>query len=377
MFDFPFTEASIGTSLYCLLYYLVIVILNYRDGLNPYSYEISLRKERWTILFIALFIITHCYKGDFFHLMHHVHNYSSIPGAYNFGEEIYHKIGLLVGRNYFLFRTLVWGGAFALFCLTAKRMGVSVYYVAVLLISTHPIIFSYARVTAAMAVYFFGLSFFCYPLKKQWLSYIIGVLIIGFSLEFHSSAIIMVIMTIFMVLPIRGWSIILVVILFYLFSDVFKDLLIDIAIDENTNATIANKIDVYSQRQIKHGPSGIITTTLEYASFYIPVVITTINIFKEDQFDYIPCSIFRLYKVTLGLILLSILFLFMGSTYVTFVYRVLFMSMIPLTIIIVYLYQSYLMSELHYKLCVLSGITYTTFMYLYTLYLTFLGSSNI
>ena len=45
MFDFPFTEASIGTSLYCLLYYLVIVILNYRDGLNPYSYEISLRKE--------------------------------------------------------------------------------------------------------------------------------------------------------------------------------------------------------------------------------------------------------------------------------------------------------------------------------------------
>jgi hypothetical protein len=193
MLDFPFTEASVGTSLYCLLYYIVLLIYNYEDGLHPYTYEISLRKEKLTLFFIALFVITHCYKGDFFHLMHHVHDYSSIPGSYNFGEEIYHKIGLLVGRNYLLFRTIVWGGAFTLFCLTAKRMEVSVYYTAVLLIATHPIIFSYARVTAAMAIYFFGLSFLCSPRGNNFISYILGALIICLSLNFHNSAIIMVI----------------------------------------------------------------------------------------------------------------------------------------------------------------------------------------
>lgn len=377
MFDFPFKEASVLTSVYCLVYYLILVCSNYQDGLSdPFINQVSLRKEKWTLFFIGLFIVTHCYKGDFFHMMEHVHNYSSIPGAYNFGEEIYHKIGLFVGKNYLLFRVIVWGGAFTLFCLTAKRMNVSIYFSAVLLIATHAIIFCYARVTAAMAIYFYGLSFLCVPFKNKWISYIIGVLVIYFSTYFHSSAIIMLIMTAMIFLPIRKWSILLLLVVFFLFSDVFKDMLMDIVMSENTDIVIANKIDTYSQRVVKHGLSGIINSTLEYASFYIPFIITTINIFNNDKFYSIPDSILRMYKVAAGLVLISLLFYFLGPSYVTFVYRVLFMSMIPITIIIVYLYQSDLMSNSHHKWCVFSGIIYSIVLYLYTIYLTSLSSSN-
>lgn len=376
MFDFPFNEASVVTSIYCFVYYLILVYSNYQDGLlEPFTYEISLKKEVLTLFFTGLFIITHCLEGDFFHLMHHINDYSFIPGSYNFGEEIYHKIAFCVEKNYFLFRVIVWGGAFCLFCLTAKRMTVSVYYSVVLLIATHIITFCYARATAAMAVYFFGLSFFCSPLRNKLISYIIGVLIISFSLKFHNSAIIMLVMTMMFFFPIRIWSIILVIIVFFLCSNIFKDLLMEIVLSENTDSIIANKIDMYSQRQIKHGLSGIINRILQYASFYIPFIISTINIFRDDNFDFIPTSILRMYKVASGLVLLSLLFYFLGPSFVTFVYRVLFMSMIPITIVVVYLYQSDLMSNSHYRWCVFSGIIYSVDMYLYVTYVTSLSSS--
>ena len=375
MFDFPFHEATVGTSVFCLIYYLVLVRSNYRDGLlDPFAYEISLKKEVLTIFLLGVFTITHCLEGDFFHLMHHVYDYSFVPGSYNFGEEIYHKIAFFVDKNYFLFRTIVWGGAFCLFCLTAKRMNVSVYYSVVLLIATHIITFCYARATAAMAVYFFGLSFLCSPLKNKLISYILGILIIYFSLKFHSSAIVMLIMGIMIIVPIRRWSIIFVIIAFFLLSNIFKDLLLEIASSENTDAIVANKIDYYSQRVVKHGLSGIINSALQYASFYIPFVIATIDIFNDDNFDSIPTSIYRMYKVASGFVLSSLLFYFLGPSFITFVYRVLFMSMIPMTIVVVYLYQSGFMSNSHYRWCVFSGIIYNVVMYLYVIYVTSLSS---
>lgn len=378
MFDFPFKEASIVTSVYCLVYYLILVFANYQDGLrDPFINEISERKEKLALFFVCFFIITHCYNGDFFHLMHRVYEYSSIPEAYNFGEEIYHKIGLAVGKNYFFFRSIIWGGAFSLFCLTAKRMNVSVYFSAILLIATHPIIFSYARATAAMAVYFYGFSFLCVPFRNKLVSYIIGVLIIYFSTYFHRSATIMLIMTAMIYIPIRKWSIILIVIAFFGFSNVFKEMLMNIAMSENTDIEVSNKIVAYSQRSFKHGLSGIINSTLEYASFYIPFIIVTINILNNDKFYRIPNYIFRMYKVAAGFVLISLLFFFLGPSYVTFVYRVLFMSMIPITIVIVYLYQSDLLSNTHHKWCVFSGIIYSIVLYLYSIYLTYLSSINI
>ena len=375
MFDFPFTEASIGTSVYCLVFYLLLVLLNYRDCLyEPFEYEVSLKKEKLTLFLIGVFFITHCYKGDFFHMMQCVHEYISIPGYYNYGEDIYHKITLLVNKNYFLFRTIVWGGAFCLFCLTAKRMNVSVYCAAVLLIATHAITFGYARATAAMAVYFWGFSFICSPFKNKWISYIIGILIICLSLKFHNSAIIMLIMSVMIFLPINKWSIIFIVILFFVLSTVFKDLLMYTAMSDNFDTTIANKIDFYSNRVVFYGPSGIINKTLEYSSFYIPFIVVTLNIFNDGKIEIIPDCIYRMYKVACGFVLASLLFYFLGPSYITFVYRVLFMSMIPLTIVVVYLYQENLMSYSHYKWCVFPGVMYSIVLYLYTIYLTFLTS---
>lgn len=376
MFDFPVKEETVGTSLYCLLIYLLIVGKNYSQGLKfPYDRPVSKSTINWTLFFIGFFFVTHCLKGDFFHMMEHISNYSFIQGTYNYGEDIYPKIGLLVNKNYFLFRTIVWGGAFCLFCITAKRMNVPVYYAALLLLATHSIIFAYSRATAAMAVYFFGLSFLSNPIKnKKWLSYLLGCIIIYSSMEFHRSAIIMIIMTLMIFIPLRKWSFVLLLILIPLLTTVFKNFLMDFAIAESTDEMVAKKIQHYSEREVQYGISGVIISTLEYASFYIPFIFVSINILFKNIIKSIPISIIKLYKVACGLTLISVLFMLLGSTYITFAYRILFMSMIPMTLIVSKLYQCKLMSLKYYWICLGSGVVYALTKYVYVIYDVYVNS---
>lgn len=368
MFDFPVKESTIGTSLYCLIFYLAIIVSNYKYGLKyPFTHKVSESRQRWTIFLIGFFIVTHCLQGDFYSMMDYVHNYSSIAGAWNFGEEVYHKIGLGVGKNYFLFRTIVWGGSFFLFCMTAKRMNVSVYFASILLLATHVIIFSYARATSAMAIYFFGLSFLCRPLKPKLFSYIIGALIIYFSMEFHRSALIMAIMSVMILVPIKRWSIVLLLFLLPAMSILFSDILAGIAAD-GTNEVLAQKMEYYSEQEMRHGISGLLIMFLEYMSFYVPFILTAICVFSKGGIKKVPIEHLRMYKVAFGLIVVSLMFLFLGSSYTVYTYRVLFMSMIPLTILIVKLYQCNLMSRKYFSWCVLSGICYISVKYIYTIY---------
>ena len=365
MLDFPMHQSSVWTSLYCLFFYLLILL---RYGIkSPYSVPLSTSRKNWALFVMAFFLITHCMKGDFFHMMHYVYDYSQDYES-NFGEEIYSHIGLFVNKNYFLFRTIVWGGAFVLFCSTAKRLNISVYYAALLLLLTHSVVFAYARATAAMAVYFFGLSFLCKPLHRRWLSYAIAIILIVVSMAFHKSAVIMVVMTIMIFVPIRKWSVILLLLLLPALSMLFNKLLMVITMMETTDSAMAGKIEMYSERELVPGISGYLINTLEYASFYVPAILTSLCLLLKNRISYVSVDLLRMYKVTIGLVLVSVIFFLMGSSYVTFGYRILYMSMIPMTLVVVQLYQCNMMSRQFYLYCVYTGLSFMCVKYFYTVY---------
>lgn len=373
MFDFPMKEASIWTSLYCFIFFLIILWGNFRDGLKePFVRRINVAKQKRAYILICFFFITHCLRGDFFHFMENVHDYIFISGYYNYGEEIYQTIAKFVDKNYFLFRTIVWGGAFGLFCWTAKRLEVPIYYAVIFLFATHSIIFAYARATAAMAVYFFGLSFLIKPLNnKRWLGYILGVFLIYSSWNFHNSAIIMVIMTGMIIVPLRKWNMIVVVLMIPLFGVLLKEYLFLFA-EGTTNEILAAKITSYSEREIENGISGMIIKLFEYSSFYVPFVISSLCIFQKKKQSIIPSHIYNLYKVTFGLILVCTTFYFLGESFITFFYRILFMTMIPLSFIVVNLFQQNMMSRRQYIFCLLPGLMFLFLRYLYDVYVTYL-----
>lgn len=370
MFDFPFQEASVWTGLYCIIFYIILLFSNYKNSLNTNTISSNNSSKGFVIFLIGFFIVTHCSEGDFFNMQIGVYDYWEMKGhTYDIvKEEIYSKIALFVQGNYFLFRIIVWGGAFVLFCLTAKRMRVSVYHAAVLLIITHSLIFSYARCTLAMAIYFFGLSFLCRPFKFKLLSYALGILLIFYSLEFHTSAIFMAIMTFMIFLPINRWSLILILILIPFVSFILKDYFYLIMSSDMIDEVVAEKMQTYVEREKIQGIAAKIISFFEYMSFYIPFLLTSITLFSKRMYKKCSKEIFLFYKLTIGLVLSTIAFMFMGDMFYTFQYRVLFMSMIPLTIIVTKLYQSQLMTRKYFKWCVYSGIIFLMSKYMYIIY---------
>lgn len=372
--DFPFTESSIWTGLYCLFFYLFILILNYRRGVVNYGKISATHSFRVImLLLVCFFIITHCLKGDFFHLMEKVHDYVLIEGYYNYGEAVYPIIGDFVNNNYFLFRVIVWGGSFVLFLITSKRLDIDPYNAAMMLIMAHSIAFSYARASAAMALYFFGLSFLIKPAKHKLIGFIIGILLIVASVAFHRSALIMVLMTILLFVPINRWTITVFIVGFFILSGVFKEYFEIIAYSADIDDTVADKLQRYSERTINSGIASRMSSLFDYASFLIPSYISLVIILLNKKGRNIPIYYKKLNIISLGLVAVSVMFYFWGSSFVTFFYRILYMSMIPLTLSVCYMWNNRLITKKQMLICFLPGVFYNLFQYLYSVYLANMG----
>lgn len=375
MFDFPMQEHSIGTALFCLAMYLFMLSSNYSIALaKPYGRRLSTHKMVWNIFLGGLIIVCFCQKGDFFHMMEHVSYYSFIPGAYNYGEDIYIKIAQLVDKNYFLFRAIVWGGAFSLFCWTAKRFKVSVYYAAMYLVCSYIVLFSYARASAAMAVYYFGLSLLCVPLKNhKWLGYILGAVIIYFSWEFHNSAIIMILITIMLLMPIKKWSLFVIILGIPLITIIAKDYFYLIA-NFSEDSDVGERMLRYSNVNRGSVISQTILNIFKFGAFYLPLIISAMVMFVKNNIKQIPSSYVRLFKVAFGVILMASVFYLFGSTFFVMFYRILFMSMIPLCILVTVLYKDGYMSLKQFKWCYLPGVIFCTLDTIYNVYDIYVNS---
>ena len=205
MFDYPFVENNIICAFSCMLMYLYTLNANFRFGIYPHTPFSSVNRsfKAQQVVLIGVFLVLYCIGGDFFHFYEVIKNYDFTPEAWNYGEPIYGKIAKLTGRNYLLTRIIVWGGAYVLYCKTAKNFGIPVYQAAVILFICYPLTFSYARVTMAMACYFYGLSTLL-SLKHdiRGIKAIIAILFIALSNAFHNSAIILVLLTPFVFLQI-------------------------------------------------------------------------------------------------------------------------------------------------------------------------------
>lgn len=369
MFDFPITEVNIWCTLYCLIMYITLLCSNYHLAIDrAYSINIHAKNKKIAIGLVAIFIICHCLQGDFFHMLQAVKEYDPTPNAYNYGEPFYVALGLFLQKNYLLFRTVVFGGAFLLFCLTSHRLGIPIYNAAFILLASYIVLFAYSRATLAMAVYYFGLSFLCRPSKNlKWLWYLVGIAIILLSRNFHNSAVIMVIATLAIFIPYNKITVLGVLIMTPFLLAIFQDNFLSIMQSGDLGEDITAKFDTYMELEREGiGLSGYLINTLMYCSFYIPLAIISYCLFKSNFKTH--NDILRLYKVMILLMYISILFTFMGDAFNVYVYRILFMTMIPIILITYRLYKSGNMSRKQFLWCIRPGIYYNLIKYVYSLY---------
>lgn len=370
------TEANIWTALYCFVFYLFLFVTNYNKGVIKYAdNRLTSSYKVFMLLCIGFFIVTHCMKGDFFHLMEKVKEYDFIYGTYNYGEAVYPIIAEFVNKNYFSFRIIVWGASLVLYLLTSKRMGLHPYNAAAILIITHAITFSYARATASMALYFFGASFLCKPCKRRLLGYLFGGAMICLSYFFHRSALVMILMTTMLLIPMNKWTILFMSAALFLFTAVFKDYFELLAYSSEIDDIMSRKLVNYSDRTLNTGIAAKLLSLFDYLSFLIPFFYCVKKIYFDRKTTAISSNIYRLCNITIGIVFVSFSFFLQGASFVTFYYRILYMSMIPLTIIVAYLWNNRVLSKKQFLFCLLPGIIYHFSQYMYSIYLANSGIS--
>lgn len=331
--------------LWIWLLYFLIVIFVYFIGVEyinrpGHCYQGNNNKARWFVAFFAIFALFYCLNPDFFAYRDFAHRdyLFMFSNAEDKDIEAYYYIALLCNGNFELFRLIIWGGSFVIFYITCRVLKVPTYLSILIYFLLFNDIACYGRVTLAMAVFFLGVSLI---LEKKW--YILGIFVTLCSAFFHHSMVAAIaVVPIIFVPKKKGFQFVFYMAFFILMFFVIYSLMGEaetIMEDESMGyygrkmVSSQNKIDdgIYSRRG---SIFGFINDLFDYLVFYIPIIGLYIKFNKNKITGSLSKSIVQLYKITLAILLMATVFLVIYQSFNVLFYRVLYMCMIPISILL-------------------------------------------
>lgn len=309
-------------------------------------------------LFVALFAlyaVFYCINSDYFNYR----NWLNVTNISYWNKEKVYLYLVLFCRSlpfnypYEVFRLIVWGGGvyivYQTYLLYRKFLlpGLTLLLLFVCYAGT----FSYARASLAMAVYFFGIALYL-NYKKRSMRFL-GIFLAIFSYFFHREMLIGIVLLPCLFIPFERkemsfFSIFLLLSAIIAISFVGSNLsYLDQIFD---NDEITSKIEKYNAEESK---TFRISTFVRYFKHFFSFYLVT-RFFKAGKVprsDFrkyrgkilcrkkVPNSIIGMYRITFGILLLSVAFMIIFGLRSVYSYRILYMSMIPLTLMIGYGYN--------------------------------------
>ena len=163
-----------------LLFTAIMLLLN-----KSFFQKNNVSKVNLTIanICIAFFVIFAFYDSDYFHYKEVVES----NWEYAHLEDVYINIIDFTNRNYTLFRTIVWGGAFCIFVAAIKKLRLKQDLATFIFVAVVITKFSYARISLGFAIILLGLAFLTYKNKFALLPSIFGLSLLYVSVFFHRS----------------------------------------------------------------------------------------------------------------------------------------------------------------------------------------------
>ncbi|MBR5105889.1 MAG: hypothetical protein IKU93_05570 [Alistipes sp.] len=352
---YDFIDFSQGTNfylnLYCFLLYCVLLFISLRGNVTNLYVQESY-KGRTLLLAggLLLFALSSFIGADFFHCYENMAEYKNQAfGDQEIGlEAFYQYLIYYTNGNYFLFRLVVWGGSLALIISAARKFGVDIYNTLFVVLAGFVIIYSYARATLAMSVFFMGVVTICSSVdsKKKFLQIIIGIAVLASSIYFHRSMLpMMAVALLWLLLPgkkkLSKYSLWLFPVVVLIFSIVLKMafeemLAIANAVEDETGTF--SKAELYSEQEAAEtNANGYIRLVLQYSTFYLPMLLISNAMRSDKVLQIVDNKAIWLYQMTYIIFAFATSFLLLDMDSTTMFYRYLFMSFIPLSILIVYM----------------------------------------
>lgn len=356
MIDFDIDMLTKGAILYCTFMYFAYTLI--------FHGVLKLRninsKHNYAAIFIMFCIIaiTWFMGGDFFNYQMNVlgRRYSVFADQ----EPIYQNIIEIAKNNYLIFRIIVWGGASIVTLWAAKILRIDIRIFLYILFVVFIDIFSYARATLAMSVYFLGASIFITKVKIS--KRLLGLVIIGLSYIFHHSIIIAIGALVAIYAPINKHNIkvyLLASPVIFILMSIFIKLFVFggfISIPD-----LENRVDTYStMTATERNLNGLIQDAIMYMLFFYPFIIITRTLYFGKANVVIKNEIIhKFYRIILLLVLLSLSFLTVGLGSTVFTYRILYMTFLPITFVTTWLYTNKYIRKKNINIMLLIGILYS------------------
>lgn len=353
----------------CLLYwgtYTVIFIY--------FFFQVGRRKGKFvnstfravTISAILIgFCLFYCLDTDFFNYMMVATSPEQYAGEGTV-EEIYLMLARVINGDYLLFRSLIWGSAVIIVYFACCLFKTSPYVAIMLLLLVFFNVFCYGRISLAMSIFWLGLSI-NYN-SRGWSMRMIGVFFIFLSFVFHRSTAIVIACLGILFLPFNRRNELIISTLVVIIGGGFAYLVLSGEVF-SAGSDLAGRIDSYNN-QIAEGQwgglnlVGLFFRVSQYVLFYLVFFIVRSKIIKMSV---VPPQILALYKVTWILIVVSTAFL-LALGFTPYFYRVINMTLIPLSILVSYLYLSREISPKLLKMVLLVSLIYHN-LHFYSVYI--------
>lgn len=359
-FDIIPKEYDLWQNVYCMCMFILISGLFYKT--NVCSLHIwNKRYLNTSILLLLLYYICtlsiYC-SHDYFSY-YQIIKYDALDDSSHL-ESPYLSIIRFFNRNYLSFRLIVWGGALTFFCIGAKQARINIYHSLYILAACFFVNFAYGRSSLATTMCFCGYIIFIQNKNKNIFKALLGIGLFLSAYFFHHSMILVILMAIIMTyLPINKkiiWIIIFMIpILFTLAKVGYEHILIN---GGGLNEDAATLVIIYSDRVADELTFlGKLGKVFDYGIFYIITIIGIKKLLFDHKQSLVPALTVNLFKISLGLIFIGTCFFFFGLSNNVFVYRILYMTIVPLTYCVVSFYSNKVITKKQLRFIVLFGIT--------------------
>lgn len=291
-------------------------------------------------------------------------------------EDVYSWIAQNLAPNYLVFRAIIWGLCLFFIKLLFERLDIKKDLLWLMFSVFGAVWCSYARVSLAMCLMFYGLAVFFSPYKQKYLSYTIAITAIGVSYYFHKSAlfgIILVILAAF-IRKINRYTITLLIltvpfVLVGLKEFVFEIQYLDINDANGSFSKSLNSAQRYMGRDASIvGVGALLLKILERTAYILTGILALLMIVKDKKINRSPV-INAFLRLDIFMVLISCLFLFdLGIDTSIIAERFFRYLFIPTGILIAYFWQIRYRMRLT-KISFVLAILYSSYALLYSLYM--------
>ena len=271
-------------------------------------------------------------------------------GLKEFRDYLYLPLSYISLGSYVIFRLFIWGLALLLYYKTSNRFKIKPNISIFVFIFFFLLTFSYARVSLGMASYFYGLSFILIH-RKESLSYrlLCAISLFIFALMAHRSIIFLIVLTPLCFIRVSKFTIIisltLIPILIYSLNYIIGIVIGGALSSDSGVSKAATQYASYVDEQEMNWKYKLVTYT-HYIGFYFGLISVLYKIYFCKLKYMVPKVILQL--VPLIIIVQLISFCLINATAFglwIIGYRFLYMTGIPLCLIIGRMYQDQILNK--------------------------------